>query len=109
MSTRTRLVGLAAAAFLSANASAYGQAQRPAPPQQPDPRNTIPEKIEPAPRDGNAQKSLSDELDATGGVIRPPSGVDPEIQAPAPEPNPGTMPVIPPPGSPGGDPNVRPK
>ena len=37
----------------------------------------------------------------------PPAGVDPEMRAPTPDG--GNTPVIPPPGSPGGDPNVRPK
>lgn len=43
------------------------------------------------------------------GVIQPPMQVDPGIQAPVPEPRPGTMPVIPPPNSPGGDPRVIPR
>jgi hypothetical protein len=55
---------------------------------------------------GDSSKSLSDKLDQGGGVICPPN-VDPGIKAPAPET--GKMPVIPPPGSPGGDPNVKPK
>jgi hypothetical protein len=50
----------------------------------------------------------SDRLARTDGVICPPPEVDPDIRAPAPQ-QPGTMPVIPPPGSPGGDPSVRPK
>lgn len=50
---------------------------------------------------------LSDKLARTDGVICPPPGLDPQIRAPA--PNGGNMPVIPPPGSPGGDPSVRPK
>jgi hypothetical protein len=51
-------------------------------------------------------KTLSDRLDQGGGVICPPD-VDPGIKTPAPET--GKMPVIPPPGSPGGDPRVQPK
>jgi hypothetical protein len=43
------------------------------------------------------------------GVIKPPAGLDPQIQAPVPNPHPNTTPVIPPPGTPGGDPNVQPK
>lgn len=44
------------------------------------------------------------------GVVRPPVGVDPGIQAPVPVPNPGTTPVIPPPpGAPGGDARLRPR
>ena len=52
-------------------------------------------------------KTLSDKLASSSGVICPPTRVDPEIRAPTPPG--GPMPVIPPPGSPGGDPNVAPK
>jgi hypothetical protein len=56
---------------------------------------------------GQAGQALADKLAKSDGVLCPPSGVDPEIRAPAPDV--GKMPVIPPPGSPGGDPTVRPK
>ena len=52
--------------------------------------------------------SLSEQLERSDGVICPPPGVDPGIRAPTPEGG-RMMPVIPPPGSPGGDPNIRPK
>lgn len=52
-------------------------------------------------------KSLSQKLAQSNGVICPPSTVDPGIRKPAPPG--GPMPVIPPPGAPGGDPNVQPK
>jgi hypothetical protein len=52
-------------------------------------------------------ETLSSKLAASDGVICPPAGVDPEIRAPTPEA--GRMPVIPPPGSPGGNPQVQPK
>ena len=51
--------------------------------------------------------NLSDKLARSDGVICPPDHVDPQIKAPTPQG--GSMPVIPPPGSPGGDPNVHPK
>lgn len=51
--------------------------------------------------------NLSDKLARSGGVICPPEHVDSEIRQPTPPG--GNMPVIPPPGSPGGDPSVRPK
>jgi hypothetical protein len=51
-------------------------------------------------------ENLSDKLARTDGVICPPN-VDPGIKAPTPDA--GKTPVIPPPGSPGGDPSVRPK
>ena len=52
--------------------------------------------------------SLSDKLARSNGVICPPSQIDPDIKKPAPETG-GTMPVIPPPGSPGGNQSVQPK
>lgn len=56
------------------------------------------------PPEGTApRETLSERLDRTDGVIAPPQGIDPGIRAPAPDPNPGTTPVIPPPGTPGGD------
>jgi hypothetical protein len=51
-------------------------------------------------------QTLSDKLGQSNGVICPPN-VDPDIKAPT--PNAGKMPVIPPPGSPGGDPSVQPR
>ena len=56
-----------------------------------------------------AAAQLGDKLARSDGVLCPPSNVDPAMRAPAPET--GKMPVIPPPGSPGGDPTVamRPK
>jgi hypothetical protein len=50
--------------------------------------------------------TLSDKLAASNGVICPPR-VDPAIRQPTPPG--GSMPVIPPPGSPGGDPHTQPK
>jgi hypothetical protein len=52
------------------------------------------------------QNKLSQRLDDTGGVICPPD-VDPAMKAPTPKT--GDTPVIPPPGSPGGNPNIQPK
>jgi hypothetical protein len=73
---------------------------------------------EPAARPGAGQQtspavppasgSLSSDLNRSGGVIAPPSGVDPEIKQ-TPPPTGAKMPVIPPPGTPGGNPAVKPK
>jgi hypothetical protein len=52
-------------------------------------------------------QTLSEKLDQTQGVICPPD-VDPAMKAPMP-PKEGNTPVIPPPGSPGGNPNVQPR
>ena len=57
---------------------------------------------------GQSREPLGDKLAKTDGVLCPPAGVDPEMHAPAPEAG-GNTPIIPPPGSPGGDPTVRPK
>ena len=56
---------------------------------------------------GQSNDALGDKLARSNGVLCPPSGVDPEIRAPTPET--GDKPDIPPPGSPGGNPNVHPK
>ena len=60
-----------------------------------------------APQSPGSNQTLSEKLEQTEGVLCPPAGVDPEIGL-AP-PGGGKTPVIPPPGSPGGDPTVRPK
>jgi len=79
-------------------------------PQPGDPSRTVPEKVEPRtpPKDEKGLPvpeappgSLSDKLERNRGVLKPPAGIDPGIKKPAPEPDPGNMPVIPPPGSPG--------
>jgi len=56
---------------------------------------------------GRSSEPLSDKLAQSKGVICPPAGVDREMQV-AP-PSGGRLKVIPPPGTPGGDPNVQPK
>jgi hypothetical protein len=56
---------------------------------------------------GQSREPLGDKLAKSDGVLCPPSGVDPQIHLPTPDA--GNTPVIPPPGSPGGDPTVRPK
>ena len=55
-----------------------------------------------------ASGTSSSDLSRSGGVITPPVGIDPEIKQ-NPPPAGATMPVIPPPGTPGGNPAVKPK
>ena len=55
-----------------------------------------------------ASGTLSSDLSRSGGVIIPPTGIDPEIKQ-TPPPTGATMPIIPPPGTPGGNPAVKPK
>jgi hypothetical protein len=66
------------------------------------------QKSEPVPGI-NPDESLSGQLDRNKGVIDPPPIGDSEILAPAPDPDPGTTPVIPPPGTRGGDQSIEPK
>ena len=74
------------------------------------PTEAVPHEGTVAPRGtttGRAPESLGDRLAKSDGVLCPPPGVDPEMHAPTPQG--GAMKVIPPPGSPGCDPSVRPK
>jgi hypothetical protein len=124
MVIRTRLVATLTAAALVMPAVA--RAQAPATPATPPPPTAIqnhpesntdcaPSKLSnpnarPGVTTGQAPSDsapLSDRLAAGNGVLCPPSGVDPEIRAPTPDV--GKTPVIPPPGSPGGDKSVQPK
>ena len=66
-------------------------------------------------RDAQEQKpqpqgpgTLSERLDRSNGVIRPPAHVDPEIHVTPPAVG-NKMPMVPPPGTPGADPTVKPK
>ena len=67
------------------------------------PPQTIPEG------EGSGSSTLSRHLDRSGGVIHPPAGIDPAITQPPPASGSHRMPIVPPPGTPGGDPNVKPK
>jgi hypothetical protein len=58
---------------------------------------------------GGSSAPLSDKLESTGGVIRPPTDIAPDMAVRPPVADPGTTPVIRPPGTPGGDPTVNPK
>ena len=99
-----RLTVLALACSVAAVATAQTQPQAP---NMPNPKTTVPEKIDPPLNSGKSTDSdttgtvrggtLSDQLNKSDGVITPPTNMDQGIHAPAPVPNPGTMPVIPPP------------
>jgi hypothetical protein len=85
---------------LSLPGTAVAQSQPNGPPNpdlKPDPKSC-------ASSSGSAD--LSNKLSQSNGVICPPD-VDQGMKAPTPDT--GKMPVIPPPGSPGGNQNVQPK
>lgn len=108
---------LAVALVASAAApAARAQAQHPPTPPEPGPgmRQHAPQREVPpaAPGAGTSvpgDGATSDALSRSGGVIRPPADADPEMAKPAPEPGPRSTPVIPPPGTTGGNSEVQPK
>lgn len=77
------------------------------------PPGTIDESTPSAPPNTAAtpdqDRSLSEKLKETEGVLKPPPAVDPEMRKPLPEAADFKMPVIIPPGEPGGDQTVQPK
>lgn len=87
-------------------------AQRPEPAPETLPGNAAtvpPEKIAPPDARENSGSSLGEELSRSHGTIVPPAGIDPGMAKQAPDPGPRSTPVLPPPGSAGGDPTVIPK
>lgn len=56
-----------------------------------------------------SDESLSKKLDKNEGVLTPPSGVDPKIHKEPPTETGDRMPVIVPPGEPGGNQDIQPK
>jgi hypothetical protein len=83
------------------------------PPGAPPGTNPPSESTTPPPDAGNDQgkpdQPLSKDLKENEGVLEPPTALDNGIVRKPPVPDPGTTPVIPPPGSPGGNPDVEPK
>ena len=105
--------------FLAGGATA-AWAQNPSVLQQQAPNmpplNQMPaEKVEPGgptlgePSATGSTGNLSDKLQASDGVIRPGDTGAPDMSVRPPVPDPGTTPVIRPPGSPGGNQSVDPK
>jgi hypothetical protein len=100
------LVAAIGSGFLT-SAVALAQPQPPAPPapfQMPECRRGA---LPATPGETTGSIDLGDRLARSKGIICPPAGVDPGIAAPP--VGGGTTPVIPPPGTPGGDPNIIPK
>jgi hypothetical protein len=117
MTRRTSL--LVRAVFACAAFPCIAAAQNPQPAAPQDPHHPLappsssqppPEQIAPSDTTTGTKSAdtLSDRLSKQHGTLHPPS-VDPGISAPLPSNGQGTMPVIPPPGSPGGNQAVVPK
>jgi len=104
--------GMAGAQAPPAPATPPAQTAPPAPARTNDctPMQRAPQRGTAAPEGtttGQRAEPLGDKLARSDGVLCPPAGVDPQMHAPTPDA--GNTPVIPPPGSPGGDQNLRPK
>jgi hypothetical protein len=106
-----KLAGGVTAIVMLAVPAALAQPERPATqPSAPSARSECPPDIgrtTPRSPEITGSRSLSEQLSESKGVICPPAGVDPGISVPP--VGGGRTPVIPPPGTPGGDPNVVPK
>ena len=96
----SRLLALAGLGLLIATAQAQTPKPKPPPPTAETP---------PGEETATPSNPLSEQLSRSGGVIKPPENVDRKIEAPTPDPGAHSMPIVPPPGAPGGDPNVKPK
>ena len=95
------IASIVAASFITVQA-----ADKPAPAQ--DGAACPPDVAGEAPTVGSGNSTpLSDKLARSRGIICPPAGVDPSM--PVPPPAGGNLKVLPPPGSPGGDPRAQPK
>lgn len=106
MTTAKRITAIVAlSGFMAASALAQTQ---PRDPNMPDPRSTIPEKVDPEGpgTTGSTGQTLSDKLEQSEGVLKPPATGDTEaVVPPAQTPR---MPVIKPQGTSPSDP-VQPK
>jgi hypothetical protein len=108
------LIALSGAAFAQAPPTPVTPPAQTAPPPVSGTNNCAPTESTPqgtvAPQGsttGQRAEPLGDKLARSDGVLCPPAGVDPAMRAPTPDT--GNTPVIRPPGSPGGDPTIRPK
>jgi hypothetical protein len=109
MRTHNAVTVVATVAALS-TPTAYAQLDRPvAPPALPQPLKPCPPGVgnNAASNETTGSTTLSDQLSQSKGVICPPAGIDPGISVPP--SGGGSTPVIPPPGTPGGDPSIQAK
>ena len=97
------LLGVIAALAWIAASPGVAQTHTPQPPDKPS--QIVPE----ARGSGGSSEPLSDKLDRSGGVIKPPAHIDPGLAKSPPQHGAETTPVIPPPGTPGGKAGADPK
>jgi hypothetical protein len=97
------------ATLVGAGPSVHAQGPAPVlpPPQTPQSESTGPQDPRSTGSTSPSRETLSERLENTEGVIRPPADIAPDM-AIRPR-DPGTTRIIPPPGTPGGNPDVVPK
>jgi hypothetical protein len=101
-------VAIAAAATVSTAIAQVRPEDRGPPAAAPSTQSQCaPDTPRPRSNETTGSRSLSDRLAESKGVICPPTGIDPGLAIPP--VGGGRMPVIPPPGTPGGDPGIQPK
>lgn len=83
---------------------ALAQTRTPLPPETPS-HQTVPQ----AGGSGGSNEPLSNKLDRSGGVIRPPANIDSGLTKSPPKAGSESMPVISPPGAPGSNSEANPK
>jgi len=96
-----------AIAAIATLGSVSGCAAQPAP-QQPQSQRRPPAQQDSPPEATHQDDSSSNDLSRSHGVITPPPSGDRNV-LPVPNEGSSTMPVIPPPGTPGGNKDVQPK
>jgi hypothetical protein len=110
LSPRTLLIVGTAIASLVLGPEQRAQAQgQPQPSESLKTETTGPQDPRSTGSVGRSNAPLSDKLNRTDGVIRPPANIAPDMAVRPPVPDPGTTRVIPPPGTPGGDQTIEPK
>lgn len=81
-----------------------------APPEVMEPPSESPSPpADPSTGGERPKEPLTKQLHEGEGVLEPPRGIDPHLEKKPPEDFEGKTPVIPPPGEPGGNPDVQPK
>jgi hypothetical protein len=102
-------IGLAAASsdasFAETSPPTADKAHPEASPPATSPSATSPQK----PGDQSPNVPLSKKLDQIEGVLAPPEGIDPKMDKGPPAKTGDKMPIIIPPGEPGGDQSIQPK
>ena len=113
---RTLAVLLSAGLALAPVGASFAQNPQPAPPgvthpqvASPSAPSPPPEKVAPRADAITGKPTLSEKLAQQNGTLKPPEGVDSDSVIDPPARAEGTMPVIPPPGTKGGNQKVVPK